>query len=352
MTQRRNAIPIWRKQEVISWIDNEGNGVPTCDENHFRNLGLDIDGASIRKWYRHKEEIMAAKPHQRRLGGGGRKPLSKNMEDMLIDLVADKRLRKEQVTYDWIADQDLACHASLHAEDEAPSPFAASQHWVSNFMDRYSLSLRRRTNLTILSDETLVDRAVAYMRYLRDLTLKWTKIIKFSWTSLLFILKTLTRRRWTSILAVTASGRKLPPVLIWKETCWVDSALLKRWIDLQFPQVEISKGKFLIWDSMRGHISREVKAKCQSRGIGMCVIPGGLTPYLQAGDIAIYRSFKDILFAEINAWKESGDVQVRNGVELDHSSGLFHEPGDSEADAFKFDEIDDALDGVTILHEE
>ncbi|POM77510.1 Hypothetical protein PHPALM_5095 [Phytophthora palmivora] len=155
MTQRRNAIPIWRKQEVISCIDNEGNGVPIRDENHFRNLGLDVDGASIRNCYRHKEEIMAAKPHQRRLGGGGRKPLSKNMEDMLYDLAADKRLRKEQVTRDWIADQALACHASLHAEDEAPSPFAASQHWVSKFMDRYSLSLRRRTNLTTLLDVVL-----------------------------------------------------------------------------------------------------------------------------------------------------------------------------------------------------
>ncbi|POM66033.1 Hypothetical protein PHPALM_18166 [Phytophthora palmivora] len=290
---------------------------------------------------------------------------------MFYDLAVDKRLRKEKVTRDWIADQDLACHASLHTEDEAPSPFAASQHWVSNFMARYSLSLRRRTNLTTLSDEALVDRAVSYMRYLRDLTQKMDidHTILMDKTAVYFEdarpqtvdlcgarhvvvrFTGYTSMRTTAILAVTASGRKLPPVLIWKgkdkssfekidgvyvtyqKRAWVDSALLKRWIDLQFPQVAISEGKFLVWDSMK------------------------LTPYLQAGDIAIYRSFKDILCDEINAWKESvTHYRERNSVEVDHSSGFFGEPskpsGDSEADAFNLNEIDDALDDVTILHEE
>ncbi|KAG4040925.1 hypothetical protein PC116_g34385 [Phytophthora cactorum] len=44
---------------------------------------------------------------------------------------------------------------------------------------------------------------------------------------------------------------------------------------------------------MRAHISKEVKAKCAARNVSMCVIPGGLTPYLQAGDIGIYKTFKD-----------------------------------------------------------
>ncbi|GMF24308.1 unnamed protein product [Phytophthora fragariaefolia] len=274
-------------QEVISWIDTEGNGVPTRAEKHFRDLELKIDGATIRKWYRDKEKIMNAQPHQRRLLGGGRKPLSMNMEDMLYDLVFDKRLRKEKVTWEWIADQALVCHASLHADDDAPPPFAASQHWVSNFM-------------------------------------------------------------------------------------------------------------------ARAHISRDVKAKCQSRGIEMCVIPGGFTPYQQAGDIAIYRSFKDILCGETNAWKESGGVRYTRGrnprppavatvcgwirrawrdtdsetvINSITAAGFSENPYDwfiarhdvygerfldswvtsdaeSETDTFNLGEIEDALDEVTILHEE
>ncbi|GMF56939.1 unnamed protein product [Phytophthora fragariaefolia] len=32
-------------------------------------------------------------------------------------------------------------------------------------------------------------------------------------------------------------------------------------------------------------------------------------PYLQACDIGIYKSFKDLLYIEINAWKESDKVE-------------------------------------------
>ncbi|POM64834.1 Pogo transposable element with KRAB domainlike [Phytophthora palmivora] len=201
--------------------------------------------------------------------------------------------------------------------------------------------------------------------------------------------------RIAAILAVTASGRKLPPVLIRKSVLVWIAPFSNGGSICKFPQVAISEGKFLVWDSMRGHISHEVKTECQSRGIGLCVIPGGLTPYLQAGDIAIYRSFcalrrtcgkkagtfsaqrvgiqdlrpSQLCVAGVACFRE------RNGVEIDPSSGfssnpygwfivrydvygkrfLYHWPkprGDSEADVFNFDEIDDALDDVTIFHEE
>ncbi|KAE8974796.1 hypothetical protein PR003_g26821 [Phytophthora rubi] len=65
MAHPLNSIPIWRKQQVISWIDTEGNGILTRAEKHFRDLGLEIDGAAICKWYRDKANIMNAQPHQR-----------------------------------------------------------------------------------------------------------------------------------------------------------------------------------------------------------------------------------------------------------------------------------------------
>ena len=40
----------------------------------------------------------------------------------------------------------------------------------------------------------------------------------------------------------------------------------------------------------------------------MVVIPGGCTPYLQAGDIGIFRILKDKLSETISAWKLSDDV--------------------------------------------
>ncbi|OWY91363.1 Pogo transposable element [Phytophthora megakarya] len=73
--------------------------------------------------------------------------------------------------------------------------------------------------------------------------------------------------------------------------------------------VLLADGKGLVWDSMSAHISKAVKAKCSKRNIGLCVIPGCLTAYLHAGDIGIYKQFKDILCALIDDWKNSNRVE-------------------------------------------
>ena len=45
----------------------------------------------------------------------------------------------------------------------------------------------------------------------------------------------------------------------------------------------------------------------------MIVIPGGCTPYLQAGDIGIFRELKDNLSEIIEAWKNSDNVIYTRG---------------------------------------
>ncbi|CEG44436.1 hypothetical protein PPTG_14443 [Plasmopara halstedii] len=111
---------------------------------------------------------MVAKPHQLRFPGGGRKPVSSTMEDLLYDEIINKRLKKEKVTKTWISDMGAAIYASLREDDILQERFAASQHWVANFMARYGLSLRRRTNLTVLTDEVVIERAVSNMRFLQE----------------------------------------------------------------------------------------------------------------------------------------------------------------------------------------
>ena len=44
--------------------------------------------------------------------------------------------------------------------------FSASDGWLDNFLARNEFSYRRKTNLTALSSEELVNRAVSYMNYL------------------------------------------------------------------------------------------------------------------------------------------------------------------------------------------
>ncbi|GMF37329.1 unnamed protein product [Phytophthora lilii] len=85
------------------------------------------------------------------------------------------------------------------------------------------------------------------------------------------------------------------------------------WIERAFPAVLAGEGQALVWDSMRAHISVKVKAKCAQKDIAMCVIPGGLTAYLQAGDIGIYKVFKNQLSDLIDTWKRSDQVTFTRG---------------------------------------
>ncbi|POM79074.1 Pogo transposable element with KRAB domainlike putative [Phytophthora palmivora] len=49
----------------------------------------------------------------------------------------------------------------------------------------------------------------------------------------------------------------------------------------------------------------------------MCVVPGGLTPYLQAGDITIYWVLR--------AWRDTEEATVMDSVE---TAGFANEPTD------------------------
>ena len=52
-----------------------------------------------------------------------------------------------------------------------------------------------------------------------------------------------------------------------------------------------------------------MKKHCKARNIELIVIPGGMTPYLQAGDIGIYRELKDKLSDLIHKWKHSDCIE-------------------------------------------
>ncbi|GMF28662.1 unnamed protein product [Phytophthora fragariaefolia] len=219
-------------------------------------------------------------------------------------------------------------------------------------MQRYNISLRRTTTLTTLTDDLLTDRAVRYMKYLspRLDALSLDHTVLMDETAVYFedprrqtidatgarhvVLKStgFASMRVTAVLAVSASGRKLPPLVVWKgdrqdgavervgnayvtyqKRAWVDSQLLIKWLDTVFPSVldAATPGKAVVWDSMRAHVSKAVKAQFANKNVEMFMIPGGLTPYVQAGDIGIYKSFKDRLFGIIDGWKSSDRVRTR-----------------------------------------
>ena len=242
----------------------------------------------------------------------------------------------------------ISALAKKLAEENDVDGFIGSPCLISNFMKRYNLSLRKVTNLTVLSDQQLVNRAMDYMVYLqaRIPHLNLSKTILMDETAIYFedartetvdirgrkhvVLKStgFASMRITALVSVWANGTKAAPLIIHKglegqaiervsgpllfirqEKAWVNERLIIKWIDVMFPIVEITDGKAIVWDSCRAHISNKVKEHCRRRNIELIVIPGGLTPYLQAGDIGIFKELKDKISASINLWKNSDNVE-------------------------------------------
>jgi hypothetical protein len=359
------------KKEAIAYM--EDGHTPYNAAKHFGERENTVYDASIfYQWRKKKELIKEAGATSKRIRGGGRKPKLDELEDILADEVVNLRVDKIKVTRTFIRGR-----ARQMAEEAGIENFKASSHWMTLFLKRNGFSLRRMTNLTTLTDDQLIQRAVDYMKYLemRRPFLNLSKTLCMDETAVYFedartqtvdlqgrrhvVIKStgFASMRVTVIAAVWADGRKAPPMIIHKGSntnnitrqngiltshqtkAWVNADLLirlvvvyvllpvffislyaltfvrfiLRWIDQLFPLIDVSPGKCLVWDSCRAHIAKKVKEHCRQRNIEMIVIPGGLTPYLQAGDIGIYREFKDRLSDLINQWKNSDGVEYTRG---------------------------------------
>ncbi|GMF53416.1 unnamed protein product [Phytophthora fragariaefolia] len=122
----------------------------------------------------------------------------------------------------------------LAASELGDADFVASDRWVNGFMRRYGLSLRRTTNLTVLTDDVLTDRAESFLSYLTSRIdgLRDDHTILMDETAVYFedprrqtadqvgarhvVLKStgFASMQVAAVLAVTATGRKLPPLVV------------------------------------------------------------------------------------------------------------------------------------------
>ncbi|EGZ30177.1 hypothetical protein PHYSODRAFT_435629, partial [Phytophthora sojae] len=139
MPARRKSVELSIKRQAIEWIASEGGGVPSRAEAHFRASDWRISAGGFRQWWHNRDQILAGQGNRRRLDGGGRRPVLGEAEDVLVDLIYNRRLLKENVTRDWIAAQARQLFRSSRTEEEHeehPIRFAASDPWITAFMQR------------------------------------------------------------------------------------------------------------------------------------------------------------------------------------------------------------------------
>lgn len=134
---KRKSIPLSMKKEAIEWILGPGKGVPSRAEKHFTALGWDVTASSFRKWWKNREKILGDASHKKRITGGGRKPYLEHTEEKLLVVVIQERAKKDRVTRKWIAT------TAQHMFQRTDASFKASENWVTKFIRRNGLTLKR-----------------------------------------------------------------------------------------------------------------------------------------------------------------------------------------------------------------
>ncbi|KAE9157596.1 hypothetical protein PF004_g32161, partial [Phytophthora fragariae] len=134
---KRKSIPLSMKKEAIQWIMGPGKGVPSRAEKHFGELNWDVSASSFRKWWKNRDKILGDSGSKKRISGGGRKPYLEDSEEKLLVVVIQERAKKDRVTRKWIA------KTAQHMFQRSDTTFKASENWVTKFIRRNGLTLKR-----------------------------------------------------------------------------------------------------------------------------------------------------------------------------------------------------------------
>ena len=128
----------------------------------------------IREWRGNKDQLEKLRQCSNgakrfRLDGAGEKPLTPEMEDVLLEWIHSRRLKGLRVSKKLIMRKAL----HLSKEQQNMDDFTASNGWIQKFMRRHGLSLRRKTTVAQKDPEQLVDKLVAYVLQARILSTRF-----------------------------------------------------------------------------------------------------------------------------------------------------------------------------------
>lgn len=217
--------------------------------------------------------------------------LSDELDDLLLGVIRDEWTEGHSVTASQVKKWALAL-----AKMKRQRSFVSSDNWLKRIVRRHRLSLKDAASVVPLSPEELAHRATCFMQYLLSLNdgepnLQETILVD---ETIIYVedprvvtldgngartdvsLKTskFDSKRIAVVLAVSATGRKLPPLVLFNQpsgaslSIWnckgcfigrgpsylVYADVMRVWIDLiAFPKDTESKGKTVVWDSRRNH---------------------------------------------------------------------------------------------------
>ena len=303
-------------------------------------------------------QLVASKKGKQRskLSGGGRKPLSMKLEETLIEWIDSRRASGLRVSCKLIMKKAEITYRSIKAgNNEDSEEFKASRGWLTRFMKRNGLSLRRKTSVAQQDPERLVAKLVAYIVQVRrmqkkhnynpsdiiamDETPVWcdmiseTTIDKTGKKSITLKTTGHEKARVSVCLAAKADGTKLKPMVFFKgakrevaalsqefkhkavvatsDNAWMNTELTQVWIDSVLGAFSFTR-RLLAWDSYECHIEDSANESLQAKKVDRVIIPGGCTKYIQAPDVSWNKPFKASCTEKYDEWL--GIIGIHEGT--------------------------------------
>ncbi len=291
---------------------------------------------NIQRWLRERIEEVKGKKRKNRKGQGRKISYPREVDENILGWFLEKRDLQLAVSTEM-----LKQHARAVVSQVNPA-FKASDGWAQKFMRRHNLVLRARTSMAQKLPGDLEYKVVAFrdeVQSIRSRTdIDYRLLGNMDETPVYFDIvpgKTLEvrgkktvkvrttgseKRHITVVLACTACGDMMPPMIIFKgktkrsikgleapegvivayqKKAWMDGDLMLKWIDgvwnksCQFNQPGAES--LLVMDSFSAHLTDDVKEKLESNKVHTIIVPGGCTSVLQPLDVSLNKPFKAIL---------------------------------------------------------
>uniref|UniRef100_A0AAQ4RF46 HTH CENPB-type domain-containing protein n=1 Tax=Gasterosteus aculeatus aculeatus TaxID=481459 RepID=A0AAQ4RF46_GASAC len=331
---RRNAYDAAFKLKAIRLAIKEGNRAAA------QTLG--VNESMVRRWRGQREELTRCKKRTKAFRGN--KSRWPELENVLEDWVNTQRARGRSVST-----VQIRLKAKTIATEKNIEHFRGGPSWCFRFMQRKGLFVRERTTPRQQLPPDLKDKIANFSEFthrnIAENSIGPDDVINMDEVPLTFnlpltrtvlqkgessvTLKTTGHERthFTCVLSCTASGLKLPPMVIFKRVTmpkekfpkgiavkvnkkgWMIERLMKKWLNECYGKrpggFRHRKRALLVLDSTRAHMTDSVKAAIKMTNTIPAVIPEGTRKYLQPLDISVNRAFKLALRVQWEAWMTS-----------------------------------------------
>ena len=320
---------------------------------------FNVANKRIRDWRKKKSKVfsLVAKvkgQERKRLEGAGRKVMSIELEETVLEWIHDRRAKALRVSRKLIMKKAKIIHKEITKDKPDAERFAASNGCLYKFMKRNGLSLRGKTSIFQKDPEQLIEKLVSYIIQVRRLTTKfkyaelniiamdekpiWSDMIsettiditgkseiqvkstgheKSRVTVCLTAKANGVKMKWTNVFKggkreVTREELKQQAVIATSGNGWMDSTLTHEWVESVLGKFSFSR-RLLAWDSYQCHIANDLKTLLNTYKVNQVIVPGGCTKHIQAPDVSWNKPFKAHCtekydeWMDVNNWNKQAD---------------------------------------------